>query len=414
MFRPPSRTTKSKTAIVIAGMSCIQMWCSAAVESLTLRVADVDPLGLANVVLGGDALDLGMENGIKGDFSYGLGVSSVYDSNFFLSEDDPESEFSANFSPWINYRSDPEGGARVSFTANYSPVMRAYMQNPDLKGTDQNGNVSMTVSGTKTVVSLYMAYNEVSGTDRLTGGFVNGSLLTTGIQGSYQIAPRTSLFASWTAATSEYGSDSIVGSDIYTAQIGGFWSATERFSFGPAIRYSVTESDNTGTRDAWALYMQARYRVGERIQIIGSLGLEHAKNSNDSENSTVGLTGGLTANYAINERWGWTNGIQYVTVPSPTESSYMINNLSISTALSRQLLRATVGMGLDLNISDYEEVGSVGTDLGTEHNLGAFISYQRELFSERLAFESKFRYAVNDGAVDWSQFQLSAGLIIQF
>lgn len=414
MFRPPSRTSKSKAAIVILGMMCIQMWCSAAAESLTLQVANVDPLGLANYVPGGGALDLGMENGIKGVFSYGLGVSSVYDSNFSLSEDDPDSEFSTNLSPWINYRSDPEGGARVSFTANYAPVMRTYLQNSDLNGTDQSGNVAMTVAGSKTVVSLYMSYNEVSGTDRLTGVFVNGTVLNTGILGTYQIAPRTSLSASWTAGMSDYGSGAVVGSNIYTAQFGGFWSATERFSFGPAIRYAVTESDNTGTRDAWALSVQAQYRVGERIQISGSLGLEYAKSSRDDANSTVGLTGGLTANYAINERWGWTNAIRYVTVPSPTESNYVVKNLSISTALNRQLLRATVGTGLELNLSDFVEVGTVGAKLASEENLSAFLSYRRNLFSERLAFESKFRYSVNDGAVDWSQFQLSAGLAIQF
>jgi hypothetical protein len=390
-----------------------QLPATAQILNITTGVGGQDSLGLIGIVPSGEGMDFNLTEGLKGGFVYGMGIDSVYDSNLFLTEDDTEGELSTNLSPRISYMSDPEGGAPIKLTANYTPVYRSYLENSDLNEFDQSGEVTLRAEGSKTVIAAYGRYSELSGTDRLTGQFVNGSLFTLGLQGSYQVAPRTSLSASWKAAMSDYGTSSIVGSDIYTSHIGGYWSATERFSFGPSIRYSTAESDLSGTRDAWAVFAQAKYKVGERIQIIGSLGLEHASNSREGD-STLGLTGDLAANYAISEKWMWGNAIQYVTVPSPTETNYVINNLSISTVLNRQLLRATLGFGLELNVSEYEGVGTVATNLGTEDNLSTFVSYRRKFFLDRVDFESQIRYSVNDGQEDWSQLQISAGLEVQF
>lgn len=412
MFRTP-RISNRKATIALLGI-CMPWWSTADAQNFTTQVGTPDTLSLMNLVPLGDTLSLGSGPGLKGGFAYGLGVETVYDSNLFLAEDDPESELSTSLTPWFSYSTDPEGGAKFTFAANYLPAIRTYVNNHDLDTVDQSGDISIRMEGSKTVLTAYSRLSEISGTDRLTGQFVNGSLLNSGMTGSYQIAPRTSLNGSFTAAMSDYGSSSLVGADVYTAQFGGYWSATERFSYGPAIRYAVAKSDNTGTRDAWALYMQAQYKVGERIQIFGSLGFEYAKSSRDGENSTLGLTGNLNAYYVINALWGWKNTIQYVTVPSPTDTNYVVNNLLVSTGLDRNLVRATVSAGLDMNFSSYEGVGTVSTQLENETNLSTYLSYRRKFFLERLDFESKIRYSVNSGQVDWNQFQISAGLDVQF
>lgn len=386
----------------------------AGAQNITTQVGGRDPAGLIGSLPVPEGLDFGLTEGVKGGFVYGVALDSIYDSNLFLTEDNEKSEFSTNIAPRFSYMTDPEGGARVTLTANYLPVFRTYWHNSDLNEVDQSGDIAIRVEGAKTVLSAYMNYNELSGTDRLTGQFINGSLFTAGVQGAYQLAPRTSLFASWKAAMSDYGTSALAGSDIYTTEVGSYWAATERFSFGPSVRYTLAESDNTGSRDAWALLMQAKYKVGERINLMGSLGLEYAKSSRDDEDSTAGLTGDLRATYALSERWMWSNVIEYVTVPSPSETNYVINNLMIATELNRQLLRATVGFGIDANMSDYETVGTVALPLDSEDNLGVYVTYRRKFFLERVDFDSKIRYSVNDGQQDWSQLQISAGLEVRF
>jgi hypothetical protein len=264
------------------------------------------------------------------------------------------------------------------------------------------------------VISAHVNYDQNSGTDQIIGEFVNESLFSAGIDGSYQIAPRTSLSASLTASMSDYDNDSIEGSEIYTAYIGGYWSATERFSVGPAIRYVTTKSDNTGTRDSWEFLVQTQYRLREKIQLAASLGVEYSTNSRDEGDGSIGMTGSLVGSYAISEKLEWVGSIRYITVPSPSDVDYVINNLMISTALNRQLLRGAVSLGIDLNLANYEQVGSVSTTLEDDNTMGAFLSYNRQLFLERLNFYSKILYVINSGQEDWSQVQVSIGLGIQF
>ena len=86
----------------------------------------------------------------------------------------------------------------------------------------------------------------------------------------------------------------------------------------------------------------------------------------------------------------------------------------ISTALNRQLLAGSVGLGLDLNFANYEQVGSVSTILDDDNAMSVFLSYDRQFFLERLNFNSRILYAINSGQEDWSQVQVSIGLGVQF
>lgn len=412
---PPNLSIKAANAWLIAIVAtCAQAWCPVRAASFASRMADSKIMGINAISPIGEVFESTTGQGFKGGFSYGLGVDSTYDSNFFLSEDNPESEVGINFAPWISYGTDPEGGADFSMTANYRPVIQTYMENPNYNGVDHSGDVSMRIKGAKTVISAHVNYDQSSGTDQIIGEFVNESLFSAGIDGSYQIAPRTSLSASLTASMSDYDSDSIEGSEIYTAYIGGYWSATERFSVGPAIRYVTTKSDNTGTRDSWEFLVQTQYRLREKIQLAASLGVEYSTNSRDEGDGSIGMTGGLAASYAISEKLEWVSSIRYITVPSPSDVDYVINNLMISTALNRQLLRGGVSLGIDFNLANYEQVGSVSTELEDDNTMGAFLSYSRQLFLERLNFHSKILYVINSGQEDWSQVQVTVGLGIQF
>lgn len=352
-----------------------------------------------------------MDDGIKGGFLADLGVNSTYDSNFRLEENNAESEITTLVSPRIRYNTDPEGGAPITLSASYLPIYRSYHDNSDLDGFDQSGDVSVRAVGAKTVLTATARYSEVSSTDRITRTFITGSLFNLGVSGTYQIAPRTLLSASRTLALSDYSGRSAVGSEIHSTRFGALWAATERLSVGPSIRYNLSESDNTDDIKAWAAFFETQYRAGERVRLVASLGVEHTSTvSNDS----AGLTGGLSASYRFSERWAWRNSIRYVTVPSPTETDYVIHNFGASTQLTRELLRGSLAFGLDLNISEYERTNGEDNDLDRENNLSALISYARPLFTERLDFQSSIRYSINDGGADWSQFQLTAGIVLSF
>ncbi len=388
---------------------------TAPAQDFTMRVANPNPLGIGNFVP--SSLDLaeasGVGPGMKGTFIYGLGVQTAYDSNFSLSETDEEDELSILFNPFFSYTSDPEGGATFALTANYRPTYNAYLNNSDLSELTNSADVSLSWTGGLTEIAAFASYQQLSGTDRLTGGFSTGAVFSGGLRANRQIAPRTSLNGSLSYSQSEYSTGDDEGTQSFNGSFGGLWSATERTSVGSSISYTQTESANTGTRKAWALLGELRYQAAQRIWLSASLGPEFTQDSESGDND-VGLSGSIQALYVINERWSWVNSFRTGTVASPSDAGYLVNNYNFSTALEHQLLRANISGGLSLDYSAYQSVAEVLVERENEENISLFLAYSRQLWSERVGFDASVRYRVNSGDRDWSQLLLSSGLNIRF
>ena len=224
---------------------------------------------------------------------------------------------------------------------------------------------------------------------------------------------QTSNKASQMPSLVDYGESSIFGFSNYSANVGGFWAATELLSFGPNLSYSTSSSDNTGARDSWGCSLQANYNDAELIQLAGSFGLQYSQNSRDS-GTQLNFTGSLSASYQFNELWSLNGSIQSGVVPSPTQTNYVINNWSISSTLNRSLLIGSIAMGLDMVFSEFDQVGDVGATQNAEQNISAVLAYTRPIFKDRFGFHTSLRYSLNRGQIEWSQIQLNAGLSMGF
>jgi hypothetical protein len=401
----PHSARPSALALLFALAGCV---CPLTAQDFTLRLGQ-SGYESVDAVFPEEAL-----GGLKGGFYFGLAGNVTYDSNFFIDDDYTESELTTVVAPWMSYRSDPEGGARISVEASYSPALQVYMNNSDFTGVDHSGSVAITYRANRTTLSLHADYAEVSMADRIAGDFVEGSILSYGIDGSHQLGPRTTLFGSWVAAMTDYDSGGRTGADSYTAEVAGLWDASERLRFGPALRYSVTESDATGERDALALLLKARFKSGERLRLAASGGVEFEKNSRLGNDWDPSLTGGLSADYLLSERWSFRATIRYATVPSPSNLNYQVNDLSFTSAVIRHFERASLELGAGIGMSDYEAVGRVAANQQDDDYLTAYLTYRRKIFSDRVTFDSTVRGSTNDGQKDWSQWQISTGLRMEF
>ncbi len=418
-----------RKAATHAALVLIQACGGLSAQNFTARSAGLNPFGVNGPLPFGRALESAA--GLKGGFSFGVGLDSIYDSNLFLTAEDEESEVTLSLSPSIGYTSDPEGGAPTVITAGYSPSANAYLNNSDLNSVDQSGSVSMVVTGSRTTISAYAGYSQDSGTDRLAGGFFTGTSLSLGAQANYQLAPRTSVFAGWSSSIADYGNgqevtpgggggaadsaDSAVGFDDHSFSAGGFWAATERFSIGPAFNYSLTSSDNTGNRDSWGASVQASYKAAEKINLGASAGVQTSDNSREEDDSgNYNFTGSLNASYQINALWSWSGSIQSGVVPSPIQTNYVINSWSVSSSLNRALLVGSAGIGVDMQFAGYDAVGPTGISQVDENTYGVTLFYSRPLFNDRVDFGTSLRYSFNEGDIEYTQIQLNAGLSMQF
>lgn len=386
-------------------------------QNLTVQLSDPNPMRLGSIIPEVENFDLSARGKFKGAVILGLQADAIYNSNFFMTEKDEQEETSAVLTPWVKYISDPEGGAEASLEVNYRPAFLFYNDNSDLNNVNQAGDFTFKLKGARTEITAYGWYEQVAGSDRLTGTYVEGGLFTGGIRGIRQIAPRTSLHAEATAALTDYSSGGAVGAQVYTGTFGAMWQASERFSFGPTIGYTRSESDNTGSTDAWSLLIDARYQLGERIWLTASFGPEFSYSSGvagGADSNNVNLSADLRMKYLINERWTWQNTIRSATVPAPSDTNYLVNDISVITELQRSLLRGWVSGGLEYHLSGYQDVGTTTSSRGDENNLSLYLSYHRNIIPDRAYLDTTVRYTTNDGLVDWSQWMISAGFNVAF
>lgn len=410
MFTPRMHSVEKTLAAGILALAVLPSTSFS--EDFSLRVADGDRALFQDFLP--PAADAEALAGMKGGFHFGLDVTTTYDSNFFILQDYPESELITDITPHMMYRSDPEGNALWSVEAEYAPVLHTYWNNSHLNGVDHSGAFTLKYSGARTKMDAFISYDEVSSADRLAGGFIEGSILNYGIKGSYEVGPRTTLLGALTASQSDYDSGARSGSDIYTAQLSGLWDATERIRLGPVLRYTYTEADQTGERKAIAALMNMRYKWHERIFFDAMFGLEWAENSRQNGGYDVGPAGGLEAMYVINDRWTWKGGIHYSVVPSPVNLNYMAEDLSFDTSLIRHFQQGSLEMGLGISFTNYDPVGLIVSNREDDDFFHAFITYRRKIFMDRVMWTSSLRAATNEGQKDWSQWQLSTGLSMEF
>lgn len=418
-------------AAVYAAVVFVQAASGLNAQNFTARSANLNPFGVNGPLPFGKLSefgDLGGGLGLKGGFSSAIGLSSVYDSNILLSENDPESDVTLSASPTLSYTSDPEGGAMMVLSAVYAPSASASLNNSDYNSFDQLGSFSMVVSGARTTISAFVGISQNSGADSLAAsqGFFTGTAISLGLQGSYQLAPRTSLSGGWSSSITDYGESagdtgsagsSAVGFGSHSFNVGASWAATERLSFGPSLSYSTSSSDATEDFSTWGFSMVGSYMVSEKIQVSASMGIQYSDYSEEGESGGLSPTGSLNASYQINELWSFSSSIQSALTPSPTGTNYALNGWSISSGLSRQLLIGSVQIELNMDFSNFDSVGPPGTapeNQEAQQNIALSLGYSRPLFRDRVGFSSSVVHTVNYGDVEWSQFQLNASLNMAF
>jgi hypothetical protein len=410
----------------------IQAMCGLSAQNFTARSSGLNPFGVNGPLPFGKVSDFGggqeLGQGFKGGFLYGVGLSSTYDSNILLSENNPESDVSLSFLPTIGYTTDPEGGAPMVITANYLPSANAYLNNTDFNSFDQSGNIAMVFTGSRTTISAFAGIAQDSGADSLAAsqGFFTGTAVSLGLQAGYQVGPRTSVNAGISSSIADYGDgttgSSAVGFSDYSVNLGGFWAATERLSFGPNLSYGLTSSDSVENFNTWGLSIQGNYKATERIRVAGSIGFDYSEFSQEGASNDVFPSGSLNANYKIDERWSWSGSIQSGLSPSPTGSNSLINGWTISSTLDRTLRFGTVGFGVIMDFSNYQSIGPTGvfptnqTSQTNQQNIEFSLNYSRPLplFNDRLGFNSSFIYVANYGDFEYSQILVNAGLNMAF
>lgn len=409
LLPPLSRAITAATCLIFSSLPI------ATAQNLSLGVTEADRI-LRNGILP-ENLDLifdpTMDGAIKGSVGYAASASASYDSNTSLSSTNEQDDVILSLSPSVGYTSDPEGAARYVFNAYYSPSYKAYLEDSGKGGLNQSGGVSLSTSGARTSISAFFNRSQSSGADRITGGYSETVVHSGGISASYKLAPRTSIQASATAASSDYSTGE-TGSEIYSTKAGLSWDASELLALGSSFRYKRSESTTSGVRTAMGISFDASYLVTDRIDFFSSIGIESVENSRSSDGSEPSVFGEMGLSYALNEIWSSQASINLVSLPSATSSNYVINDLSFQAGISRSLLQGSLKLSAAYSIPDFQEVGPTVASNNAGDVLEVMLSYGRPIFSERIGFATAVSYSCSDWGDDWSRWLFTTGISIQF
>ncbi|MGB6222618.1 hypothetical protein [Haloferula sp.] len=345
---------------------------------------------------------------LKGVIGYNLSVGVSYDSNINLSSVNQEDDIFLSINPGIFYSSDPEGGARHSITAYYSPKPEIFQNNSENARFNNNAGIYYRFAGSRTSISAFLDYTQSSAPDRFTNGFSEGSLLSYGLRASYQLAPRTEIFGSLSSSYSTYETPGEQGADFLTARFGGFWAATERLSIGPTVDLNVTDSVNTGKVTRIGGSLNARFVATEKLNLRASIGVDEVNYSLGVTGDSARISGNLDFSYVINPLWTWNGSITYANIPSPITAGLIINDWEIAMRLRRSLDVGSLGFVATYSFSDFQSIGfvpGVVTQNGSYYLVG--VNYGRPFISERITFSTSLFYQESTGQANWSKWVLS-------
>ena len=177
----------------------------------------------------------------------------------------------------------------------------------------------------------------------------------------------------------------------------------------------MTESVSSGSRESYALLFQAKYRFEERVRLSAALGFEKSSNSRDGEgDGDIRVTGEFTAKYQVTERLTWSGSIRYATVPSPSTEDYFVQDLTVSTKLTRELDQGSVSLGVRWSSAYYDETGEATTEHDDDKYTSIILSHSRNLFSDRASLNSSVSYAFSEGEREYDRWQVAVGVRVTF
>lgn len=386
---------------------------------------------------------------------FGVDVQGGYDSNLFLDETDEASDFSVVIAPSVEFRSAPEG-VRGQVTAQFTPLIRTYLDETDLNTIDYTGGFGVSYAGIKGSFLASVNIASISNADRLASGRVDTESIDGSLSGTYFVTPRMSLDADLRASYREDDQSSVSKNETYLLQLTGFWRASPKLNIGPTVRYTERMSASTGDRDAFAILAAAEYspedslslNVGigienvddssmrdDELEPTGNIGLRYRRNDrfeldaflsyaaiNQRSEATFGRAGGgdsswtgrLGFGYSPNTRWKYRGALGFSTDPSSSSLNVSIDDFKVSAIATRLLSNGSISFRGTLGQSSFNATGLTADFRDEESYYLLGFGYSRSVISERAELTSSLQWSQNSGESDWDRFQAGLGLKVSF
>jgi hypothetical protein len=307
-------------------------------------------------------------------WSFGAGTGLTYDSN---SNPGPNGSSDSGDTIWTvstsaAYRTR---GTEWSLGARAALDHALYFSDSDLGGFGYNGGLDFGYNGGPLAVLGTFGYSFDQGVNRLYGGYLESHRFNTGLSASYQISPKTSLTSRFGYNWTDPEEGDFTKTEQTTFDIAALWRVSPLLSVGPGFAYNYTTGDTQQGRTGYGPIVRAQYRLGAKIALDGTMGVEFV-DYDGAGGTDTSFTTGLGISYQASPLWGMNLGIYRGTVADGAVAGAYRESLAVRMGYNRQIRRASLnlGLGYETNTTRYPS----GLDTGVD-GAGDFITFDASL-----------------------------------
>ncbi len=307
----------------------------------------------------------GMTNMRPQGFGIGGSLSALYDTNPGLgyvepgvaagSGDSSDGDFSISLGGSASYASKPSD---IRWSLATSAGYSEYFNRSELSGFNL-GSVAGNINYDGGKLNLGAAFNAGygSGANRYYGAVVDEFQFGYGLNGSYEIGPKTSVQGSFGQSLGSADGYSDISS--FNAGLGLGYRYSPRTQFNGGLAYSVQSGDTGEDLISIGPNVGMSYQVSKKVSASVGLGLNFNEYGN-GESVDPSFSTSASLAYRPSELWGMSLGVNRGFQADPARAGGFTENTSFRFGYDRRILIASFGMGISYEMRDELAPSGVG------------------------------------------------------
>lgn len=349
----------------------------------------------------------GMEEAAR-RLHFGLASSLVYDSNFFQASFNEQDEVTFTISPTLSFRTE---GAHFKVFAQAALDYNTYFDNSDFNGLGYQFTVGAEYTGGPLTVNASIDSSKDQGVNRYYGGaFVETLNFGAHLGASYRIGPKTSIDTRFGYSWSDPDRGGLSESENLSFDLSAMWQATPLLRIGPGISWTMQEGSNQADRETIGPMLRAQYKVGSRISLDGSVGLDFV-DYQGAGGSDTDFSCSLGVAYRWSELWGMNLTLYHGTTADAsafgTATGSFRETTSVTLGYHRRIKRALWDVGLSYSMDDSSSPNG-GLAPGSTDYFSFHTSLGMPVFANRANASIFYTWSQESGNAlrDWSGHQI--------
>ncbi|MBC7838345.1 MAG: outer membrane beta-barrel protein [Nitrospiraceae bacterium] len=284
-----------------------------------------------------------------------LSITTLYDGNVFIQEDNRKSDFLVTVSPGVGFQIG-NALSGIYLTTDYTASAVIFFENSAQNSLDHRGNLNLRWSGAKLSLGLQVGFAVDSGTSIDASDRVNRLAVFSGISSHYQYSPKISFDLSANYRPTSY--ENLIGSNETRLQGYVNYTFTPKVTLGLGGSLGLTNVERGGSQTSEEVSVRATWSATEKLTLTASSGVEFRQFENGGA-GTVTPVFGLDAAWAIREGTNLNLGARRSIFSSAVLENQNYTSTGFSATVQQRMTdRFSLSLSVGYDNLDYTAAGA--------------------------------------------------------